>query len=868
MSEDKKTHTMKRTLPTVQKQPTAYVYWDAETNGLSATKADFLFCKAVLVVQGEKEEWRTFTDIKQFVKWLEGLTHRYGHSHDLRAYAHNGWGFDWLICFSALQIKNMEKVQRKGRILQGKIVIPAQNNEQKTKHMKLRDSSHLMPTSISALGDSLGMPKGITPIEMKQGTVFNCPCCKTYTDIKKNHKDKAKLWEDYCVLDVKILKAAVENTNKVYNEVNAKVDENGNKIITKLALPITAASIAYRTWCNKHWVESWVWDKDVKTQSKHHGEAQVVEIKDEVKLKDFKGEISVYDRQAKDYVSVEIDEADEIVFPITVDKKTEGGQVNIAKHYPNMKWKGITGWLITTGKDFMVGSHHFKRSELWVSKEQAWLRNAKVHGVGKRVDIQCSVAQMKMEKLTEKVYSVSCDYNANASAEKAYYGGMVYLNPNHAGKTVHNVMSFDRNAQFPAEMTNHTFPDMNKVRRKKARVGNINELRKRGLGYWGHFTMTPPKNPSKHKKVWFPVRHGRGALTYVHEKSVSGYFASPLVNYALENGWTITDCGTDEDKWIYYATEMIAPFKDYMEGFFADRLKAQKEGRYADQLIYKIGFMNSLYGRYGMKASKRFIEADDEIKKLVEMETLKNKDNPKLGSYFTFETVMGERDEEWSPSKLESFDAFWRKWEVKFYVGKDSAYAYFEEKVATELADSCWFGFSAFITAHANVSLMEAINACGDNFIYSDTDSVHIINADKGTPTLTMGDKMGMWKPEQKDAIPQAIYWEAKAYTWMDASGKKIGVKHKGVMVEKDEAGNYIGDSGDLTKPQTNKTIRKPREALRQQKPVGGQIKVVKHSTRYCKCADCEYKKVSSKVKQMIPDLKEYMKLRETLVIA
>ena len=830
-------HTLKATLPTPKTKPTCYIYWDAETNGLSATKADFLFLKAVLCIEGKPDEWKQFDDIQSFKDWLAEIGETYGETHDCRSYAHNGWNFDYLIMHTALEIKNLDKIQRKGRILSADF-----------HGVQLCDSSNLLPTSISKLGDSLGMPKGTTPVQMMNATVFKKhKGCKTYADIKEKHPKTAKQWEHYCYLDVKILKAAVETTQRLYNNSNGGIPYR---------LPLTAASMAYRTWCNNYFPNSWTWERPVKATAKQ-GQRPLIHQINSLTLTDVVGELEVWNKTDRQYETHEL-KADKITeFGEMSGKKWgkgHGEQINIGKHFgwgqhtdeQKKKTYPLTiGFFKTVLYDFAIGEFQVKRAELVVNlnKKTAILKDAKIVGVGKKHHIMCK-AVFDSKLLMEQVQSVSCPFEANKSAEYGYYGGMVYLNPKYAGKLVHDVRSWDRNSQFPAEMLIHEFPDMNKVMRKKATVSNVMSLRERGVGYWGHFTLSPPTEEQITQngwdKVWFPVKKGRGALTYVHNAEVSGYYVAPLVNYALDNGWTMTHAGTDEDKWVWFAHEMIKPFDDYVEHFYGERLKAQKEGRDADQLVIKIGYLNSLYGRFGMKATKRFLESDNEIATMIAEET---------EEAFDFESIMGDRSNV-ADGQLPVFDAFWNKWNVNFYVGKETAYAYFEEKEATELADSCWFGFAAFITANANVSLMKAINSLGDRFIYSDTDSVHAVDADSFVPALDIGDEIGKWKPEQETTIPKATYWEAKAYTWRNADGTPFKVKHKGVP----------DSNGELTEPQSAKGVRKPKQALRQQKTVGETITVVKHSSRYCSCSKCLTKKFKR-------NLKGYMKLRESLIV-
>ena len=87
---------------------------------------------------------------------------------------------------------------------------------------------------------------------------------------------------------------------------------------------------------------------------------------------------------------------------------------------------------------------------------------------------------------------------------------------------------------------------------------------------------------------------------------------------------------------------------------------------------------------------------------------------------------------------------------------------------------------------------------------------------------------MGQWDLERPkgstaDVVPSAIYYERKAYTWKDQNGRRIKIKHKGVSKS----------DGDLTKAQTNVTVRKYKTAKRRGLESGVEVHTVNKSKKW-----------------------------------
>ena len=140
-------------------------------------------------------------------------------------YSHNSFGFD---LFSIL---NMEEAYQARKIAQGTNIYEIRHNK-----VKYRDSKHLFPMKLSALGDSFKMPKGETPIDFIEGNVREI----TEQDIS------------YCLLDCRILARGIIDIHDFYASSMGMSRHD-------TALPLTIASISYRIWCATSWPEHWGW---------------------------------------------------------------------------------------------------------------------------------------------------------------------------------------------------------------------------------------------------------------------------------------------------------------------------------------------------------------------------------------------------------------------------------------------------------------------------------------------------------------------------------------------------------------------------------------------------------------------------------
>lgn len=374
-------------------------------------------------------------------------------------------------------------------------------------------------------------------------------------------------------------------------------------------------------------------------------------------------------------------------------------------------------------------------------------------------------------------YSCTTTEHANESLREAYHGGRVQVLGD-LGKTYNNVMSVDRNSMYPSVMVEGSFPDMNKVRRLKATKANLEALRRReGVVYWAKVELKAGPDA----ELFIPVRQDDGRKTYL-STHVDAWLVQPVIDYALDHGWTL------ENVQDLYFADAINPFKEFVESFYARRLAFKQAGD-GRQILVKL-VLNSLYGKFAQRDYCERIDNPDKVAEMIEADTWH--DTHTLHHYGTIESHL----------------------------------CYFMEIEASQESRNTWFGFAAFITGYAHVSLQKVIAAAGSSALYCDTDSVHFIASawDDVRSKIDIGPELGMWETEQPEPISSAIYWEPKVYVHYDANGRTLLVKHKGVPMS----------DGDLTKPQKVRQILQWASALRRDLDIGTPINFEKRSARWC----------------------------------
>jgi len=378
---------------------------------------------------------------------------------------------------------------------------------------------------------------------------------------------------------------------------------------------------------------------------------------------------------------------------------------------------------------------------------------------------------------------VSYNNKANECGANCFYGGRVQVYEGFAGKEIKQVMSFDRNSMYPAEMVDKPFPDPNNTWEVRPSISRVRRLIAKGENcFWGKFVL---EATSPDAQLFLPVMiDGKADYTQRH---FDGFLMNPELEYALENGWELKEVHE------LYRAKQIYIFKDFIEYFYSERLKLKAKGDQR-QAFYKL-VMNATFGKFGSKDRHERIENFDDVESIIEVDGWKD--------YF----------------------------EMRFWNAEDPEF-YLIAKEATIRPRCTFYPISAICTSYARVELQRRVHEfqkAGLEVVYTDTDSIHVHNLKEGENIpIPIGKALGEWDYEfpknwESGWIPKAIYWERKAYTWFGHDGKPIKIKHKGVS-ESD---------GDLTKEQQNRNVLKYKSALRQRKDAGFEVKTNKRSRTY-----------------------------------
>ena len=376
-----------------------------------------------------------------------------------------------------------------------------------------------------------------------------------------------------------------------------------------------------------------------------------------------------------------------------------------------------------------------------------------------------------------------CHPKFNDSLQEAYFGGRVQVicEPMEVQE---NVISIDRNSMFPAEMKSQIFPDMKRCHTILSTRSNLlNIIASENLVCWADIELDGEGLPA-----FLPSTDALGRRNWTNNQ-FSGWLAEPEIKHALELGYQIKNIRT-----LHYA-HTIRPFEGFVEHFYNLRTEMKKNND-PSQLWIKL-ILNSLYGRYAMREIALRIDNDEEIEEIMLSEDAIN-------------------------------------YELNYYDGTNREMPFLISP--TELVkkpSSTWFGFAAFTTSYARVSLNKAILACGDGACYCDTDSV-FFKAEMLPEVLKqvkLGAALGEWDYEVETPT-NFIAYEPKAYVFVDDIGNKIKIRHKGVSTN-DAAGNLLPDAGDLTKEQISRNVVQFRTSMRRGLELGSQNITIKKSQRH-----------------------------------
>lgn len=296
----------------------------------------------------------------------------------------------------------------------------------------------------------------------------------------------------------------------------------------------------------------------------------------------------------------------------------------------------------------------------------------------------------KYFKYRKIMNDLTIDVDSYIQLKRAFMGGFTHANANHSGKTLENVSSIDFTSSYPAVMVSEKFP---MSRFKEVNIANVKQLEEHCAKYAMVFDIK-----------FHNLQCKLNQETYISESKCSA-LVTPVINNgrvvsALVMATTITEIDYDIISQVYtwtgieianakYAHKNYLPksiIKSILDLYQGKTVLKDVEGSEVEYLLSK-GMLNSIYGMC--------------VTDIV-------KDN----SIY---------DDSWQVEKVNVLE------EIENYNKSVNRFLY--------------YAWGIWVTAYARKNLWTGIVTVGDDYVYSDTDSLKLTNYSKYTGYVEWFDK-------------------------------------------------------------------------------------------------------------------------------
>jgi len=233
---------------------------------------------------------------------------------------------------------------------------------------------------------------------------------------------------------------------------------------------------------------------------------------------------------------------------------------------------------------------------------------------------------------------------------------------------------YDVNSMYPYVMANFVYPTKIIGFYRNGNIGSIERAINKNYGIIADLDILTKENfiGIKDNRLIFPIGSFRCQIT------------RPEIEYLLKNGGKILKV----HNYAIYQTDYI--FKDFIEFFYNERLKARNENNLIKSEMYKI-LMNSLYGKFGQKINN-WVELQDYDHK---------KENERIEQIYNIDT------------KTYTI--------LKYYGGKIYKNDGYSEGFNSFVA------IPSYVTAYSRIYLYQLMKIAGlENVLYCDTDSLFL----------------------------------------------------------------------------------------------------------------------------------------------
>nr|QWO71441.1 DNA polymerase [Termitomyces titanicus] len=345
----------------------------------------------------------------------------------------------------------------------------------------------------------------------------------------------------------------------------------------------------------------------------------------------------------------------------------------------------------------------------------------------------------------------------------AYFGGLVFCRNGYKFKGKGYI--YDVNSHYPSAMLN-SMPIGNPI------LSNSKNLN----SYFGfvYAQIIPPKDLD----VYFIPKRNKDGRIGMPNTPFTGIYFSELLKESQKYGYQINVL------WGYKFKKGEGVFNSFVETLYNKRLDAKKNNKKSLQRIYKL-FLNSLYGRFGMKNFDSLLVVVDEKKA---NEILKSKN-------ILFVAKLND------------------KYILRYNnnVNKDIIKFINKNKKSNTLIDSVKqvgitsnVAIAAAITGWGLIRLSKVLNIKGNEVLYSDTDSVFLIK--KLEESFISETELGKFKLE--NVMTEGVFVSPKFYGFKTEDGKVI-MKTKGVGKGKISYEDLLDLCNGKEKTVTNTVFRK-----------------------------------------------------------
>lgn len=307
----------------------------------------------------------------------------------------------------------------------------------------------------------------------------------------------------------------------------------------------------------------------------------------------------------------------------------------------------------------------------------------------------------RKEKYRTMIHGLTIEPDEYMMLRRAFQGGFTHANVFYSGKTVENVSSYDFTSSYPTVIVAEQFPMSKGVR---ININSTDEFNRYTSKY----------------ACLFNVRFENINSKELFEDYISGSRCTTLENPTLNNGRVVR-----ADLLETTITEV-----DYM---IIKRMYSWEKMSVGTMYVYKknylpTDFIKSVLKLYADKTQLKGVEGK-------ETDYMKSKEmlNSCYGMMVTDicrDEIIYENDE-WSKEKPNISESL--------------------DKYNSAMGRFLFYPWGVWVTAYARARLFTGILECGNDYLYSDTDSLKIVNAEKHTAYIDKYNKMVI--QQLKDAM-------------------------------------------------------------------------------------------------------------------